>query len=78
MVDLTTRLIEAQEDTNMKELYLNKLSSKSVAEPTEEDKQLINALLNSTVTHLAELYLDKNVLWFGHSEMRSYLFDFIQ
>ena len=62
----------------MKKLYLNNLSSESVAEPTKEDKQLVNALLNSTVTHLAELYLDKNVLWFGHSEMRSYLLDSIR
>ena len=78
MVDLTTRLIEAQEDTNMKRLTLFKLSSKSVGEPTEEDKNLINALLYSGFTQLTYLGLDNNALWFGHSEMRSYLLDSIR
>ena len=52
LVELATQLIEAQEDTNMVKLCLAELSKSSVAEPTEEDMQLINALLNSGFTEL--------------------------
>ena len=76
MVELTSRLIEAQEDINMKRLSLNSLSSKSKAEPTEEDNALINALLNSTITHLTEVNFENNINWFKHSEMRTHILSF--
>ena len=77
MVELTSRLIEAQEDINMKRLSLNSLSSKSKTEPTEVDNALFNALLNSTITHLTEVNFENNINWFKHSEMRSHILSFI-
>ena len=52
MVELASRLIEAQKDTCIEILSLEGLSSKSVHEPTEGDKLLINALLDSGFSHI--------------------------
>ena len=78
LVELTSQLIEAQEGTNMKRLELTGLSRSSVDEPSEEDKHLINALLNSGFTQLTTFRLNGNASWFGNSEIRTHLFSFIQ
>ena len=61
----------------MEELNLSTLSLLE-AEPSEEEKGLINALLNSSITKLQKLYLNNNAEWFGHDEAFEYLLDFIR
>ena len=78
LVELTSRLVEAQEGTNMKELALNNLSRMSVDELPEEDRHLIDALLGSAITQLTTLDLSKNTSWFAHCESWPGLVSFIQ
>ena len=78
LVELTSRLIEAQEDTNMKDLSLMNLSKVSVDELTEEDMYLLNACLGSPITQLTTLKLSKNAGWFANREAWPILFSFIQ
>ena len=78
MVELTSRLVEAQEDSNMKELSLINLSRMSMDELPNEDRRLIDALLSSPITQLTILDLSNNTCWFAHSESWPVLFSFIQ
>ena len=40
--------------------------------------RLINAIVQSGLTQLIDLNLDGNASWFRHSEVKSYLLDFIK
>ena len=62
----------------MEELTLGELSTSSVAEPSQEEKCLINALVRSGFTQLTSLDLSDNPSWFAHIEASSHLFEFIQ
>ena len=78
MADLATKIIEEQEETNMERLTLSELASKSVDEPSQEEKQLINAVVRSGFNQLMNLNLNRNPSWFLHKDASSYLFEFIQ
>ena len=78
MAQLASRLIEAQEDANMKHLALDNICSKSVDEPVEEDVHLVTSLLNSPITQLTSLSFSHNANLFEHSELRTDLLNFIQ
>ena len=47
VVKFATKIIEAQEEPNMKFLKLVGLASESVKDPTDNDEQLINAVVSS-------------------------------
>ena len=78
VLDFTTKIIEAQETANLKELTLNRLGSTSVEELTDEDMRLINAVVQLEVTQLSKLELYMLNAWFAHSEERDQLLDFIR
>ena len=52
----------------MKNLHLEALGSKSVEEPSNQDKRLINALLQSGMNQLTDLTLKASEPWFSHDE----------
>ena len=78
VAELASRLIEAQEDANMKQLTLDNICSKSVDEPVEEDMHLVTSLLNSPITQLTRLSFALNASLFEHSELWTDLLSFIQ
>ena len=61
----------------MEELILHGLGSKLNGELTDEDKLLINAVVRSGLSSLKEVSLSQNDSWFKHSEVCSYLLEFI-
>ena len=78
IIRLTTAIIESQEGSGMEVLCLSILSLPS-NELTDEEKQLIDALVNSQqITLLKRLYFFSNSQWFSHEEAAGYLFDFIK
>lgn len=62
----------------MKLLDLSDLSIMDAKDLTEEDKRLVNALFNSSITQLDSLGLQRNNQWFIDDELREQLFDFIK
>ena len=52
----------------MERLYLERLATKSVDEPSQEEKQLINAVVRSGFNQLTSLSLDENPSWFLHKD----------
>ena len=62
----------------MKELNFSRLCIKKAEELGEEEKRLVNSLLNSSHTQLEELDLGGNAKWFSHDEARENLIDFIK
>ena len=78
VAELASRLIEAQEDANMKQLTLDNICSKSVDEPLEEDVHLITSLLNSPITQLTRFSFSLNASLFENSELWTDLLSFIQ
>ena len=77
VLEFASRIIEEQDEPVLQELTLSELSSASIEEPTEEDKRLINAVLQSGITELTTLSFSKNASWFCHSDMKQYLLEFI-
>jgi len=61
----------------MKQLNFEGLSSKTAEEPTDQDKRLINALIQSGMNQLTEISLPKFAYWFSHAESEQYLLEFI-
>ena len=78
VVDLAAAILNAQEEIHMLTLTLEELSCTTTDELVEEEKHLINAVVNSGITQLVRLNLNKNVKWFAHIEAQSYLIDFIK
>ena len=78
MADLATKIIEEQEDTSMKKLTLKGHPCKSKDELSQEEKQLINAIVRSGFNQLTDLSLYGNPSWFLHKDAWSYLFELIQ
>ena len=62
----------------MTTLNLERLSIEEAEELGEEEKRLVDALLNSSLTQFKNLSLWGNAAWFGHDEAREYLIDFIK
>ena len=79
VADLAAAILEAQEEIHMERLCLHGISSNGpVDETLAKDKRLINAVVNSGITQLVRLNLNKNVKWFAHIEAQSYLIEFIK
>ena len=62
----------------MWELSLRSLCLKEDDELAEEEKRLVNAMLNSPISHLKELYLEDNPRLFANTEAAGYIVEFIQ
>ena len=69
VLELASRILEEQDEPMLQDLTLSMLSSKSAEEPTEEDKRLINAVVQSGFNRLTSLHLDDNASWFSNSEV---------
>ena len=62
----------------MEKLSLSGLSNYSAKELPQEEKLLVNAVVQSGLTQLTSLDLGGNPCWFIDSEASSHLFEFIQ
>ena len=69
VLELASRILEEQDEPMLQDLTLSMLSSKSAEEPAEEDKRLINAVVQSGFNRLTSLHLDDNASWFSNSEV---------
>ena len=78
LIGLAAAIIEAQTGNNMTKLDLSILCIKEAEELGEEEKRLVDALLNSSLTQLEALFLQGNTAWFRHDEAREYLIEFIK
>ena len=77
MSDLLSKILDVQADSNMKKLFLEGFDRYQETELVEEDKRLINSLLNSSQTQLNMLSLKDNNIWWGDEEASTHLCSFI-
>ena len=77
MSDLLSKILDAQVDSNMIKLFLDGFDRYEETELVEEDKRLINSLLNSGQTQLNMLSLKDNNKWWGDEEASAHLCSFI-
>ena len=77
MSDFISKILDAQTDSNMKKLFLDGFDRYQKTELVEEDKRLINSLLNSSQTQLNMLSLKDNNIWWGDEEASTHLCSFI-
>ena len=78
MSDFISKILDAQTDSNMKKLFLDGFDRYQKTELVEEDKRLINSLLNSSQTQLNMLSLKDNNIWWGDEEASAHLCSFIK
>ena len=62
----------------MEKLTLSGLSNNSAEQLSQEEKQLINAVVQSGLFELTYLNLGGNPCWFIDDEASSHLFEFVQ
>ena len=79
IIELVAAIIDNHAEESMIErLFLSKLCLKDTEEIEEEEKRLINSLVNSGIDKLEYLYLNGNPEWLQNEEAAGYLFDFIK